>query len=230
MPSITKVMEFKSVKGGETDIKFYDDGSISWLGDADIDADGANGQNKAKAAYTVTDHGSDFLANGGMKYSPATGEVEPKESWYKDIVILDSDGKTIKVWAGGIIASKTAYKWPAKLANDPSAYVDAETIPYICVPPQIIQATPGVVKGCKAVLVNTKNGKSVEGMVGDIEPRNKLGEISIAAALALEINADPRNGGTEEKIIQYTIYPDTHAIVNGSVVPLMRASGTYVIP
>ena len=39
---------------------------VTFIADADIDADGANGQNDARAAYKADDSGSEALANGGM--------------------------------------------------------------------------------------------------------------------------------------------------------------------
>lgn len=44
-----------------------DDGRVHFTADADIDADGANGQNGGPAAYKFDDSGTEFLANGGMK-------------------------------------------------------------------------------------------------------------------------------------------------------------------
>ena len=43
----------------------------------------------------------------------------------------------------------------------------------------IIKGVVGVVMGCRAVVTNTKNSKSVEAVVADGGPSNKLGEISL---------------------------------------------------
>jgi len=67
---------------------------VHFLADADIDADGANGQNGALAAYKVDNSGSELLANGGMKI--VNGRVVCAHSWARDIVILGDDGGTEK--------------------------------------------------------------------------------------------------------------------------------------
>jgi hypothetical protein len=179
-----------------------DDGRVHFLADADIDADGANGQNGALAAYKVDDSGSEFLANGGMKI--VNGKVICAFSWARDIVILGDDNEP-RVFPGGIIASTTWYRHPGKLRTDPAAYVDAETVPYIVVPPLVVQRTSGVVRGCKARA--SCNGKSVDCVVADRGPRGKIGELSIAAARALGLRSSPRNGGTEKPEVLYELWP-----------------------
>jgi hypothetical protein len=179
-----------------------EDGRVHFLADADIDADGANGQNNAPAAYKVDDTGTELLANGGMK--SVGGKVVCANSWARDIVILGDDNQP-KVFPGGIIASMTWYRHPIKLPSDPAAYVDAETVPYIVVPPLIIQHTMGIVRGCKARV--TFNGKSVDCVVADRGPSNKIGELSIAAARAIGLPSSPRNGGTEKQEVLYELWP-----------------------
>lgn len=193
--------------------------------DGDIDADGANGQTGAIAAYMVGDRGSELLANGGMGIH--NGKVVGVKSWFKDIVILQ-DGEP-KVFPGGIIASKTAYRWPIAHPDDPAAYVDSEMIPYICVPPEIQKGVMGVVLGCKCT-VSYKGRPVKEGMVADIGPRSKIGEISIAMARLLGINPDPRKGGEDRPLLTYHIFPGISARYLGAALPLQRANGTYLPP
>ncbi len=179
-----------------------DDGRVHFTADADIDADGANGQNGAAAAYMVDDRGTEFLANGGMKMSG--GKVICAKNWARDIVLLDTDNEP-KVFAGGIIASTTWYAEPGKPRNDPAAYVDAETVPYIVVPSLIIQKTIGAVRGCKARV--TWKGRSVDCVVADKGPRDKIGELSIAAARAVGMPSSPRTGGTTLADVLYELWP-----------------------
>lgn len=178
------------------------DGRVHFTADADIDADGANGQNGAPAAYMVDDRGTELLANGGMKM--LNGKVVCAKNWARDIVLLDTDNEP-KVFPGGIIASTTWYVHPGKARNDPSAYVDAETVPYIVVPPLVIQHTVGVVRGCRSRV--TWRGQSVDCVVADKGPRNKIGELSIAAARAVGMPSSPRSGGTETADLLYELWP-----------------------
>jgi hypothetical protein len=179
-----------------------DDGRVHFLADADIDADGANGQNGKPAAYKEDNSGTELLTNGGMDI--VNGKVVCAEEWARDIVILDDDNEP-KVFPGRIIASKTWYQYPGKLEDDPTAYVDSETIPYIVVPPVIIQNTAGVVRGCKARV--TWQDNSVDCVVADCGPFNKIGELSIAAARAIGLPSNPKNGGISEQVVFYELWP-----------------------
>jgi hypothetical protein len=183
-----------------------DDGRVHFVADADIDADGANGQNGGLAAYRTDDSGSELLANGGMKI--VGGKVVCAQPWARSIVVLDADNEP-KVFPGGVIASTTWYRHPGKAASDPAAYVDAETIPYIVVPPVIVKATAGVVRGCKARA--SYKGRSVDCVVADRGPAGKIGELSIAAARALGLPSSPRNGGTQRAEVEYELWPGVPA-------------------
>ena len=179
-----------------------DDKRVHFTADADIDADGANGQNNAPAAYNVSDTGTEALANGGMKIK--NGKVICAKSWARSVVILGADNEP-KIFAGGIIASMTWYRIPGKSRDDLSAYLDAETIPYIVVPQLIVQQTVGVIRGCKARV--TWKDKSVDCVVADKGPPNKIGELSIAAARAVGIPESPRNGGLGKAEVFYELWP-----------------------
>src|SRR6266550_2391695 len=76
---------------------------VTFVADADIDADGANGQNDARAAYMADDSGSEALANGGMGIRH--GEVVGIADWFKDIVVIEN-GKPRIFLGGTIVASE----------------------------------------------------------------------------------------------------------------------------
>ncbi len=201
-----KTLGIISNEGYSCTVMEDDEGRVFYTADGDIDADGANGQNGAPAAYRADDKGTESLANGGMAIRD--GKVICANSWARDIVILGPDNEP-KIFPGGIIASCTWYRHPGKPANDPAAYVDAETVPYIVVPPLIIQATAGVVRGCKARV--TWRSKSVDCVVADKGPRNKIGELSIAAAREIGLPSSPRSGGTDKPEIFYELWPGVAA-------------------
>ncbi len=176
---------------------------VMFTADADIDADGANGQHGAPAAYVVGDKGTEFLANGGLD---KRGRIA--QSWAKDIFILGSDNQP-KVFSGGILASTTWYRHRDKAMDDPAAYLDSETEDYIVVPPLIIQGTRGVVRGCLGRI--THQGRSVWTVTGDKGPRNRIGEVSISAARAILLNPSPKNGGTDKAQVFYELWPGVPA-------------------
>jgi hypothetical protein len=69
----------------------------------------------------------------------------------------------------------------------PFKYLDSATVPFVVVPRMIIRGVANVAMGCRAVVTNTKNNKSVEAVVGDGGPSNKLVEISLACAKAIDV-------------------------------------------
>lgn len=85
--------------------------------------------------------------------------------------------------------------------------LNAEIDLFVVVPPVIIQRTKGVVLGSFCICHNQTNGMKARGVVGDIGPRAKLGEVSVAMARALGLSGSPLSGGTDAKVIEYTIYP-----------------------
>jgi hypothetical protein len=153
-------------------------------------------------AYNDSNTGSDHLANAGMEIR--SGKVVLKAGEDGDGVILGADGQP-RVFPGGMIASKTWYRHRDKGEDDPAAYVDAESVPYIVVPPLIVQKTVGVVRGCTARV--SLGRRSVDCVVADLGPSRKTGELSIAAARALGIPESPRHGGREQRDVLYELWP-----------------------
>ncbi len=190
-------------EGFSSTIREDDDRRVHFKADGDIDADGANGQNGEPVAYKADDSGTEALANGDMKRS-ADGKVVFKVGWGRSVIILGSNNQP-KVFPGGLIASMTWYRHPDKAADDPTAYVDSETVPYIVVPPLIVQKTKGIVRGCKARV--TRGGQSVDCVVADMGPTNKVGELSIAAARAIGVPSSPRHGGEDNQTLTYELWP-----------------------
>lgn len=183
------------------------DGRVHFTADAAIDADGANGQNGAAAAYRDDDSGTEALANGGMRIN-VNGKVVCAHDWARSVVILDTDNEP-KIFPGGIIASRTWYRHRDRPVGDPAAYVDAQTVPYIVVPPLIYQRVGPVVRGSKARV--TWRERSVDCVVADLGPGNKIGELSIAAADALGMNSSPRHGGVNQREVFYELWPGVAA-------------------
>ena len=202
------------------------DSKVEYVADGDVDADGANGQNGARPAYTTRNDGSELLGNGGMGIR--SGKVIGIASWYRDIVVLGADDHP-RVYPNGLIVSKTAYQYPNTRNDDPAAYVDSETVPYIVVPPVIIQKTAGAVLGCRARATIIGTGQSAEGIVADVGPRNRTGELSIEMARRLGLDPNPRSGGTEKPVILYELWPGMPGKVDNKIVTLRRSNGTYVV-
>jgi hypothetical protein len=189
------------------------DGRVHFTADADIDADGTNGQSKDNSekrmfAYAPGDNGLDALRNAGYP-----------DGSYRDILVCGSNSEPM-VFNGGYY-SKTTYFDKTKNWDDPDRYLDSYSIPYIVVEGFIRRRAKGVVLGCKAKVTNTRNGKSVGSIVGDMGPLMKIGELSMAAARAIGINADPKRGGESDHIIQYELWPGQAAVINDKTYDLI---------
>lgn len=91
---------------------------------------------------------------------------------------------------------------------------------FIVVPPVVARRTRGIVLGCHAIVTNLLTRKIVTAVVGDIGPTRKIGELSVACAIALGLDGNPNHGGTDEHIIGYEILPGVAAGVDGTIYDL----------
>ncbi|MDT9699957.1 glycoside hydrolase family 75 protein [Streptomyces sp. P17] len=88
-------------------------------------------------------------------------------------------------------------------------YLDAERLPYVVVPapsPVWDYRDHGIRGGSVVALVYRDRVRYA--VVGDVGPRDIIGEASYAAAQALGIHPDPRGGGTDSGVT-YIVFKDT---------------------
>lgn len=189
--------------------QYFPSNRVEFIADGDIDADGAY-----RAYHPESRKGLDHLANAGR----------PGNWWG---IVTDRNGKPFIQQAGdpapGFYVSATSYEWTDWPRDNPRRYLDSESIPFIVVENYIRNRAKGVVLGCKARVANLKNGRAVDCVVGDMGPLTKLGELSIAAAVALGLNGDPRAGGVDTPILKYELWPGVPAVVNGVTYNLIAA-------
>ncbi|OYW77316.1 MAG: hypothetical protein B7Z37_04925 [Verrucomicrobia bacterium 12-59-8] len=191
------------------DVTQDDDRRVYWTSGAAIDADGANGQNGNAFAYRKDNKGLD-------DYVSATGYPDG-DNW-RDILIDNGSGKPLDDGKGNWYA-QTTYAWKGRPI--PTRYVDSTFVPYVVVNPTVRLNAAGVVIGCKARI--TYKGKSVDAVVADVSGPKRIGELSIAAAVALGFkNSSPRNGGVDDGVV-FEFWPGTPAHVNGETYELQPA-------
>jgi hypothetical protein len=88
--------------------------------------------------------------------------------------------------------------------RNPRRFVDAASVPYVVLPPEGLKHAR---LGDFAMVVNLENGKIAGAIVADESaPDLPMGEGSIALAKMLDIDPDPRSGGTESGVA-YVIFP-----------------------
>lgn len=180
--------------GGKKVYKLGDGRAVFYTAGMAIDADGAY------RAYHPGNKGLDFLANGGKPgnwWALVTDNGKPSGN----PVVQGSDDP-----APGFYISTTSLEDPEFNRKDPRRYVDSESIPYIVLPGGKLG---GAKLGDFALLINLKTKAQVAAIVADAGPKTKLGEASIAASAALlgPGKGNPKNGGTEDKIIRYIVFP-----------------------
>jgi hypothetical protein len=90
--------------------------------------------------------------------------------------------------------------------DDPRRYIDAGAVPYIVLPPAAMHAG-GARLGDIAAVLNRRNDRMAFAIFADIGPKFQIGEGSVALAQALALPADPKAGGTSERIITYVVFP-----------------------
>jgi hypothetical protein len=94
-------------------------------------------------------------------------------------------------------------------------YLNPYEVPYIVVPPLIVQGVDPVVLGCQGIIVNLKNGLCTPAVCGEVGPDDLLGEAAVLGAERVGLSGSPLNGGTDEHIILYAIWPGIAAVVDG---------------
>jgi hypothetical protein len=208
------------------DIIEQDDGSVTFSAGATLDGDGANGQFGEPPCYAPSSYDGptlDVLANAGYPgnwYGVVTdtgnedgnpivqNATDPFPGAYisaTSLNLLDEDGQPLP-------------------SSSPFRYVDSATVPFMVVPPMILEGVEPTVLGCRAVITNSLTGKSTEAVVADVGPSNHLGEISVACAKAIGVPTGTTHpadgGGASSPTINYQLFPGTAAVVNGVTYPL----------
>ena len=211
--------------GINIDITEEDDGSVVFAAGATIDGDGASGQVGEPPCYAPSSyrgHTLDVLANAGHP-----------GNWYG--VVTEGGTPIVQTQndpCPGAYVSATALFLPDKNGaplpdRSPYKYVDSATVPFIAVPPMIIQEVKGVVLGCRCIVTNSRDGKSTEAVVADVGPHNHLGEISVACARAIGVPVgnphEANGGGAPAPTIQYRLFPGTPAVVSAVTYPLQHS-------
>lgn len=153
-----------------------------------------------------------------IEYEPITLEVDSTGQEiirYRSKAAVDDDG-SLNLWHDPCWQPETSLRLNGK-------YIDAEKVPYIAIPPVIQRAAKRIVLGCMCMTFNTVKFLSCLGVVAEIGPSEKLGELSVEMARRLALNPSAIAGGTDEHIVEYTIWPGKPAVVDRIVYQLQAA-------
>lgn len=160
------------------------------------------------------------------------GEAKSEEQWVN--IMLDNDplGGEIVSWTGDLDidcdgSGGNPHRDPCFQPDTRLHYrglpLCAEKVPYLVVPPCVLEKTAGKVLGSMARCTNVRNGKSALAVVGDSGPRTKTGEGSPRLAELLGLDGNPNHGGTDEPIIKCVVYVGTPAVIDGVTYDLQSA-------
>lgn len=129
---------------------------------------------------------------------------------------VDCDGMPVNKYRDQYWQAQTSLTFEGKPIN-------ADKVPYIVVPPLIRNGVIPIVMGCQAAVINMMLGLSTPAVVADQGPSEKVGEASCECAERVGLDRNPNNGGTDEHIIRYMIWPGVAAIVDGIEYELQAA-------
>jgi hypothetical protein len=147
-------------------------------------------------------------------YVIETGNVM-KVQWLANMCV-DCDGMPKNSYHDPYYQSQTSLTYKGKPIN-------ANTVPYIVVPPMVRNEVEPVVMGCQAMVLNTLNGMNTAAVVADQGPTAKIGEASVECARRLGLPENPNSGGCDDNCIQYEIWPGIPATVDGITYKLQAA-------
>jgi hypothetical protein len=175
-----------------------------------IDADGAPN------AYGPKNRGLDYTANARN----ASGWVA---------LVTDTKGHPVVQKRGpyrGYYVSTTSLEHMSiQDPRDPRKYLDARRIPYIALPADFARRF-GISLGDLAVVVNNEIGRSAYAVYGDVGPKGRIGEGSIALANKLKIPSNPRRDSVPDGVT-YLVFPGSRSRIHGSITSSrINASGS----
>lgn len=166
-----------------------DDGSIHWLGEMTIDADGCPHAYGPPGTEPL-----DYLGNAGYPGNWWGIVTDPKGKPY-----VQKEGDKQKHPWPGYYLSTTAYLVPGYTKYDARRYVDSEFISFMVVPGNVRMAIAPKFMGCRSVITDQKDGNHLECVCADVGPRNHLGEASMAAAEYFGLDPNPKAGGSSDR-------------------------------
>lgn len=185
----------EKLKVGRTSIRGQDgEAAFLFVSGMAIDADGS------PHAYNPSDTGLDNLANAGRPgnwWGLVTDNDKPTG---RPVVQSSSDP------APGYYVSSTSLADPAFTRVQQRRYVNSEVIPFFVLPSAVLTAT-GIRLGDFALVKNSRTGKQSFAIFADGGPAGKIGEGSIALAIALGVPSSPKHGGTSLAEITFLAFP-----------------------
>jgi hypothetical protein len=181
------------------DIYQNEDLTFSYMGRAEVDADGS------PRAYAPS--------NSGLPTLDSLLNAKDGNLWCG--IVTDSDGYPIVQSqsdpAPGYYVSTTSLQHQEYPKEDPRRYVDSENVPYAVINGAIARKCRGIVLGSRCTIQDTDTGQTIETVVADTGPSKKLGEMSIKSAALLGLDSSAKTGGSSSDRFLYSFFPNQPA-------------------
>jgi Fungal chitosanase of glycosyl hydrolase group 75 len=169
----------------------HDDSAAWWSSGAAVDADGAPNAYAPKGSGLPHLDDLDNAGSDGDWYGVVTANGRPNG----DPVVQGPNGPF-----PGNYVSATALQDPSYGPADPRRYVDSTKISYFSIP-ENAHRDFGITKGDVGLAYDTRTGCMTAGVVADIGPKNKWGELSVKAASNLRLPTSAINGGADSGVV-----------------------------
>jgi hypothetical protein len=98
-----------------------------------------------------------------------------------------------------LYVSCTAYGYPEYHDDDCRKWIDAEKVMFSVIPSSVRMAVPPKFMGCRATILDRKNDREITCVCCEIGPSTHMGEASMKACAAFDLNPDPKKGGSSDK-------------------------------
>lgn len=122
---------------------------------------------------------------------------------------IDCDG------SGGNPDNDPYFQPDTSLHHDGKA-LNAYKVPFMVLPPSALLKVIPIVLGCKCRVHYRETGEIEDGVVGDIGPTFKVGELSVEYAKRIGMPHNPNHGGTSDfRMVLYEWWPGVPAMVDG---------------
>ena len=102
------------------------------------------------------------------------------------------------------------------------ASINAQQVPYVVIPIGILNMVGPIGLGCLVTCTHILTGKAGSGVLADLGPRSKVGEISPAMARLLGIDPNSRTGGESRNVIRYELHIGVPAVIDGVTYALQK--------
>ncbi len=134
--------------------------------------------------------------------------IDPANAFFIGRAMIDNDG-------GGPKQGDPDHQNQLSVPNPDGSFADATQVPFVALPPWMMQKLGPPVLGCLCQVVDLATMTMVDAAILDEAPASGYGEMSEALANLFKIPSSPISGGVDVREFLYRIYAGVGANVGG---------------